>query len=151
LRRWKEGQKIQAPILRLYLWTGQDEIEKAEAPPSFDREHKYLGLMENVFHLKDIDAATQRGRKNDPNLIVVPYLPYIYGAITSTTISIAPLFLTLFGTRPPKPIYPRWLSPSSCIVHTKPDGTGYVKSHLRSASASSRLDGNSCSSITMSK
>ena len=43
---------VQAPILRLYLRTGQDEIEKANASPSFEREHKYLELIGNVFHLR---------------------------------------------------------------------------------------------------
>lgn len=37
----------------------QEEIDKAKASPSFEREYnlKYLGLIGNVFHLKDIEKA----------------------------------------------------------------------------------------------
>jgi hypothetical protein len=36
-----------------------EEIQAAKASPSFEREYnlKYLGLIGNVFHVKDIDAA----------------------------------------------------------------------------------------------
>jgi len=46
----------------------KEEIEKAKASPSFEREYnlKYLGLIGNVFHTKDIDAAIQRGKEYDP-------------------------------------------------------------------------------------
>jgi hypothetical protein len=39
------------------------EIQAAKASPSFEREYnlKYLGLIGNVFHVKDIDAAIERG------------------------------------------------------------------------------------------
>lgn len=42
-----------------------DEIIAAKASPSFEREYnlKYLGLIGNVFHLKDIDAAIEKGNK----------------------------------------------------------------------------------------
>ena len=42
----------------------QDEIDAAEASPSFEREYnlKYLGLIGNVFHVKDIEAAIEKGR-----------------------------------------------------------------------------------------
>ena len=45
------------------------EIEKAKASPSFEREYnlKYLGLIGNVFHTKDIDAAIQRGKGYVPD------------------------------------------------------------------------------------
>jgi hypothetical protein len=38
----------------------QEEIDKARQSPSFDREYdlKYLGKIGNVFHTKDIEAAT---------------------------------------------------------------------------------------------
>jgi hypothetical protein len=41
----------------------QEEIDKAKASPSFEREYnlKYLGLIGNVFHTKDIEAAIQKG------------------------------------------------------------------------------------------
>jgi hypothetical protein len=40
----------------------QEEITKAKESPSFEREYnlKYLGLIGNVFHTKDIDAAIER-------------------------------------------------------------------------------------------
>jgi hypothetical protein len=43
----------------------QDEIDAAKASPSFEREYnlKYLGLIGNVFHTKDIEAAIEKGRK----------------------------------------------------------------------------------------
>ena len=41
----------------------EDEIE-AKASPSFEREYnlKYLGLIGNVFHTKDIETAIEKGR-----------------------------------------------------------------------------------------
>jgi hypothetical protein len=43
----------------------QDEIDAAKASPSFEREYnlKYLGLIGNVFHTKDIDRAQEKGAK----------------------------------------------------------------------------------------
>ena len=43
----------------------QEEIAKAKESPSFEREYnlKYLGLIGNVFHTKDIDAAIEKGTK----------------------------------------------------------------------------------------
>lgn len=42
----------------------EDEIENARRSPSFEREYnlKYLGLIGNVFHTKDIEAAIEKGR-----------------------------------------------------------------------------------------
>jgi hypothetical protein len=50
----------------------KEEIEKAKSSPSFEREYnlKHLGLIGNVFHTKDIDAAIQRGREYYPDIIV---------------------------------------------------------------------------------
>ncbi|MGC1132864.1 MAG: DEAD/DEAH box helicase family protein [Nitrososphaeraceae archaeon] len=50
----------------------REEIEKAKASPSFEREYnlKYLGLIGNVFHTKDIDAAIQRGKEYNPDSVV---------------------------------------------------------------------------------
>ena len=47
----------------------REEIEKVKASPSFEREYnlKYLGLIGNVFHTKDIDVAIQRGMEYDPD------------------------------------------------------------------------------------
>jgi hypothetical protein len=46
----------------------EQEIAEARRSPSFEREYnlKYLGLIGNVFHTKDIEAAMKRGR-NLPN------------------------------------------------------------------------------------
>jgi hypothetical protein len=40
------------------------EIEAAKQSPSFEREYnlKYLGLIGNVFHVKDIEVAMEKGR-----------------------------------------------------------------------------------------
>jgi hypothetical protein len=49
----------------------QEEIDKARASPSFEREYnlKYLGLIGNVFHTKDIEAAIQKGIGYRPDQI----------------------------------------------------------------------------------
>ena len=46
------------------------EIDAAKASPSFEREYnlKYLGLIGNVFHIRDIEAAIEKGKmKNYDN------------------------------------------------------------------------------------
>src|SRR5919106_2347036 len=42
----------------------EEEIQAAKASPSFEREYnlKYLGLIGNVFHTKDIDAVIEKGK-----------------------------------------------------------------------------------------
>jgi len=42
-----------------------EEIQAAKASPSFEREYnlKYLGLIGDVFHVKDIEAAMGKGKK----------------------------------------------------------------------------------------
>jgi hypothetical protein len=47
----------------------REEIDKAKQSPSFEREYnlKYLGLIGNVFHTKDIEAAIDKGKKLDPD------------------------------------------------------------------------------------
>src|SRR4030095_6641474 len=42
----------------------QDEIDAAKRSPSFEREYnlKYLGLIGNVFHTKDIEIAIEKGK-----------------------------------------------------------------------------------------
>jgi hypothetical protein len=49
-----------------------EEIEKAKQSPSFECEYnlKYLGKIGNVFHTKDIEAAIEKGRKYDPEVII---------------------------------------------------------------------------------
>jgi len=46
-----------------------EEIEKAKQSPSFEREYnlKYLGVIGNVFHEKDIQKAIEMGKTYDPN------------------------------------------------------------------------------------
>ena len=41
----------------------EQEIAKAKESPSFEREYnlKYLGMIGNVFHTKDIDTAIEKG------------------------------------------------------------------------------------------
>jgi hypothetical protein len=49
----------------------REEIDKAKASPSFEKEYnlKYLGLIGNIFHMKPIDLATEKGKKYDPDTI----------------------------------------------------------------------------------
>jgi hypothetical protein len=46
----------------------QEQIEKAKSSLSFEQEYnlKYLGLIGNVFHTKDIAVAIEKGRLYDP-------------------------------------------------------------------------------------
>ena len=48
------------------IYTG-NEITAAKQSPSYEREYnlKYLGLIGNVFHVKDIEAAIEKGRKSN--------------------------------------------------------------------------------------
>ncbi|HET6640079.1 MAG TPA: hypothetical protein VFG77_00560, partial [Nitrososphaeraceae archaeon] len=43
----------------------EDEIAQAKVLPSFEREYnlKYLGQIGNIFHVKDIEAAIQKGKE----------------------------------------------------------------------------------------
>jgi hypothetical protein len=65
-----------------------EEIEKAKASPSFEREYnlKYLGKIGNVFHTKDIEAAIEKGRKYNPD----DFDPYY--SFTSRSIGIDPAY-----------------------------------------------------------
>jgi hypothetical protein len=49
----------------------REEIEKAKASPSFEREYnlKYLGLIGNAFHTKDIESAIEKRKKYNPDVI----------------------------------------------------------------------------------
>jgi hypothetical protein len=64
-----------------------EEIEKAKASPSFEREYnlKYLGKIGNVFHTKDIEAAIEKGRKYDPD-------NFNQSIFTSTSMGIDPAY-----------------------------------------------------------
>jgi hypothetical protein len=65
-----------------------EEIGKAKASPSFEREYnlKYLGKIGNVFHTKDIEAAIEKGRKYDPD----NFNPYY--SFTSRSMGIDPAY-----------------------------------------------------------
>jgi hypothetical protein len=65
-----------------------EEIEKAKASPSFEREYnlKYLGRIGNVFHTKDIEAAIEKGRKYNPD----DFTPFY--SFTSRSIGIDPAY-----------------------------------------------------------
>ena len=62
-----------------------EEIERAKQSPSFEREYnlKYLGRIGNVFHTKDIEAAIEKGKKYNPD-IIIPF--------TSTSMGIDPAY-----------------------------------------------------------
>jgi hypothetical protein len=49
----------------------QEQIEKAKQSPEFEREYnlKYLGLIGNVFHTKDIDTAIEKGKLYNPDVV----------------------------------------------------------------------------------
>jgi hypothetical protein len=49
----------------------QEQIEKAKQSPEFEREYnlKYLGLIGNVFHTKDTDAAIEKGKLYNPDVV----------------------------------------------------------------------------------
>ena len=51
----------------------KEEIDKVRQSPSFEREYnlKYLGIIGNTFHTKDIDRAVELGRKYNPNRVIV--------------------------------------------------------------------------------
>jgi hypothetical protein len=60
------------------------EIAAAKQSPSFEREYnlKYLGLVGNVFHTKDIEAAMERGR----------HFPDVGNSYTSKSVGLDPGF-----------------------------------------------------------
>jgi hypothetical protein len=72
-------------IGRIY---SEEEIEKAKASPSFEREYnlKYLGKIGNVFHTKDIEAAIEKGRKYKPD----DFTPFY--SFTSRSMGIDPAY-----------------------------------------------------------
>src|ERR687888_2194179 len=85
-----------------------DEIEKAKQSPSFEREYnlKYLGKIVNVFHTKDIEAAIEKGRKYNPD-IIVPF--------TSTSMGIDPAYgSSAFGI-----VVTQWVDGIVQIMHAE--------------------------------
>jgi hypothetical protein len=51
----------------------REEIDAAKASPSFEREYnlKYLGLIGNVFHTRDIEAAMEKAKQRQQQLISI--------------------------------------------------------------------------------
>jgi hypothetical protein len=87
-----------------------EEIEKAKASPSFEREYnlKYLGKIGNVFHTKDIEAAIEKGRKYNPGIIGSSYF-------TSKSMGIDPAWgSSAFGI-----IVTQWVDNHIQILHAE--------------------------------
>jgi hypothetical protein len=87
-----------------------EEIEKAKASPSFEREYnlKYLGKIGNVFHTKDIEAAIEKGRKYDPDVVVSSYF-------TSKSMGIDPAYgSSAFGI-----VVTQWIDNHIQILHAE--------------------------------
>jgi hypothetical protein len=87
-----------------------EEIEKAKASPSFEREYnlKYLGKIGNVFHTKDIEAAIEKGRKYNPD----DYNPYYF---TSRSMGIDPAYgSSAFGI-----VVTQWIDNHIQILHAE--------------------------------
>jgi hypothetical protein len=88
-----------------------EEIEKAKASPSFEREYnlKYLGKIGNVFHTKDIEAAIEKGRKYDPD----NFNPYY--SFTSRSMGIDPAW----GSSPFGIVVTQWIDNHIQILHAE--------------------------------
>jgi hypothetical protein len=87
-----------------------EEIEKAKASPSFEREYnlKYLGKIGNVFHTKDIEAAIEKGRKYNPDVIGSSYF-------TSKSMGIDPAWgSSAFGI-----VVTQWVDGTVQILHAE--------------------------------
>jgi hypothetical protein len=88
-----------------------EEIEKAKASPSFEREYnlKYLGKIGNVFHTKDIEAAIEKGRKYNPD----NFNPYY--SFTSRSMGIDPAYgSSAFGI-----VVTQWVDNHIQILHAE--------------------------------
>jgi hypothetical protein len=91
------------------IYTAQ-EIEKAKQSPSFEREYnlKYLGRIGNVFHTKDIEAAIEKGRKYNPDVIGSSYF-------TSKSMGIDPAWgSSAFGI-----VVTQWIDNHIQILHAE--------------------------------
>jgi hypothetical protein len=89
----------------------QEEIEKAKASPSFEREYnlKYLGKIGNVFHTKDIEAAIEKGRKYNPD----DFTPFY--SFTSRSLGIDPAYgSSAFGI-----VVTQWVDGIVQIMHAE--------------------------------
>ena len=89
----------------------QEEIEKAKQSPSFEREYnlKYLWKIGNVFHVKDIQAAIEKGRKYDPD----NFTPF--NSFTSRSMGIDPAYgSSAFGI-----VVTQWVDGIVQIMHAE--------------------------------
>jgi hypothetical protein len=87
-----------------------EEIEQAKQSPSFEREYnlKYLGRIGNVFHTKDIEAAIEKGRKYNPDVIGSSYF-------TSKSMGIDPAWgSSAFGI-----VVTQWIDNHIQILHAE--------------------------------
>jgi hypothetical protein len=87
-----------------------EEIEKTKQSPSFEREYnlKYSGKIGNVFHTVDIEAAIEKGRKYDPDVIGSSYF-------TSKSMSIDPAYgSSAFGI-----VVTQWVDNHIQILHAE--------------------------------
>ncbi len=75
------------------------EIQASKASPSFEREYnlKYLGLIGNVFHTKDIEAAIEKGKKS--NSISNTYTQKSFNAIIRTPVKLLDQYNITFEGR----------------------------------------------------
>jgi hypothetical protein len=88
-----------------------EEIQKAKASPSFEREYnlEYLGKIGNVFHTKDIEAAIEMGTKYNPD----NFNPYY--SFTSRSMGIDPAYgSSAFGI-----VVTQWEDNHIQILHTE--------------------------------
>jgi hypothetical protein len=89
-----------------------EEIEKAKQSPSFEREYnlKYLGKIGNVFHTKHIEAAIEKGRQYDPDIIGSSYSYF-----TSRSMGIDPAYgSSAFGI-----VVTQWVDNHIQILHAE--------------------------------
>ncbi|MFL6435455.1 MAG: DEAD/DEAH box helicase family protein, partial [Nitrososphaeraceae archaeon] len=87
-----------------------EEIERAKQSPSFEREYnlKYLGIIGNVFHTKDIEAAIEKGRKYNPDAFNPLYF-------TSKSMGIDPAYgSSAFGI-----VVTQWIDNHIQILHAE--------------------------------
>jgi hypothetical protein len=108
-----------------------EEIEKAKASPSFEREYnlKYLGKIGNVFHTKDIEAAIEKGSKYNPDTIGSSYF-------TSKSMGIDPAWgSSAFGI-----VVTQWVDNHIQILHAeeyhRPDYNDVDKVYIDGANPS---------------
>jgi hypothetical protein len=113
------------------------EIEKAKASPSFEREYnlKYLGLIGNVFHTKDIESAIEKGKK---------YNPYVINVYSRKSLGIDPGF----GSSPFGLVVTEWVDNQIQIAYAeefeRPDFNQMMNITLSLASKYAITFDNSC-------